>query len=132
MDPTLAKLSAISVIVIAAILVLILILLIVVLLQVRRAARETEKLIDSIRLQMAPVSCDLGLIVGDVKSIVQSVHRQLVVVEDGIETVHDMALRANAFQIGIQHRIEEHLFQIAAVFIGVKRGVEAVARFLGR
>lgn len=114
MNPTLATVLAISVTVIAAILVLILILLIPVLLQVHRTAREAEKLIDSVRLQVVPVSRDLGLIFRDVKSIVQSIHRQVDRVEDGIETVHDIAVRVKP------------LLQLAAVFGGVNRGVKAI------
>ena len=132
MNPTLATLLTISVTVIAAILVLILIFLIPVLLQVRRAAHEAEKLIDSVRLQVAPVSRDVGLISRDVKSIVQSIHRQVDRVEDGIETVHDMAVRAKEFQIEVQRRIEEPLLQIVSVFSGVIRGIESIASIFRR
>ena len=125
-------LMAISVTVIAAIMVLALIFLVPVLLQVRRTAREAEKLIDSARLQLAPVSHDVGLISRDVKSIVQSIHRQVDRVEDGLETVHDMAVRAREFQIEVQRRIEEPLLQLAAVLGGVKRGVEAFSSIFCR
>ena len=125
-------LMAISVTVIAAIMVLALIFQIPVLLQVRRTAREAEKLIDSVRVQVVPVSSDVGLISRDVKSIVQSIHRQVDRVEDGLETVHDMAVRAREFQIEVQRRIEEPLLQLAAVLGGVKRGVEAIAGIFRR
>jgi uncharacterized protein YoxC len=124
MNPTLATLLAISVAVIAVVLVLILIFLVPVLLQVRRTAHEAEKLIDSVRLQVAPVSRDLGLISRDVKSIVQSIQRQVDRVEGGIETVRDMAVRIKLFQ----RWVTEPLLQLAKVFVGVKRGVEAFAR----
>ena len=123
MNPTLAMLLTISVTVIAAILVLVLIFFIPVLLQVRRTAHEAEKLIDSVRLQVAPVSRDVvGLISRDVKNIVQSIHRQVDRVEDGIETVHDMAVRVKEFQLEVKRRIEEPLLQLAAVVGGVNRG----------
>ena len=125
-------LMAISVTVIAAITVLALIFQIPVLLQVRRTAREAEKLIDSVRLQVAPVSRDVGLISRDVKSIVQSIHRQVDRVEDGIGTVHDMALRLKEFQIEVQRRIEEPMLQLAAVLGGVKRGFEAISSIFRR
>jgi len=128
MNPTLATLLAISVAVIAVVLVLILIFSIPVLLQVCRTAHEAEKLIDSVRLQVAPVSRDLVLISRDVKSIVQSIHRQVDRIEGGIETVYDMAVRVKHFQ----RRIAEPLLQLARVFVGVKRGVEAFARFFFR
>jgi uncharacterized protein YoxC len=132
MNQTLAMLLTISVTVIAAILVVVLICLIPVLLQARRTAHEAEKLIDSVRLQVVPVSRDLGLIARDVKSIVQSIHRQVDHVEDGIESVHDMAVRVRQFQIEAQRRIEDPMLQLAAVFDGVKRGVEAIARIFHR
>lgn len=132
MNPTLATLLAISVTVIAAILVLILIFLIPVLLQVRRTAHEAEKLIDSVRLQVAPFSHDVTAISLEVKSVIQSIHRQVDRVEGGIETVRDIAVRVKEFQIEVQRRIAEPLFQLAAVFVGVKRGVEAFARIICR
>lgn len=132
MNPTLAMLLTISVTVIATILVLSLIFLIPVLLQVRRTAREAEKLLDSVRLQVAPVSHDVTAISLEVKSIIQSIHRQVDRVEGGIETVHDMAVRVKAFQIEVQRRIEEPLIQIAAVLYGVKRGVEAIGHIFSR
>jgi uncharacterized protein YoxC len=132
MNPTLATLLTISVTVIAAILVLVLIFFIPVLLQVRRTAREAEKLIDSVRLQVAPVSHDITAISQEVKSVIQSIHRQVDRVEDGIETVHDMAIRAKEFQLEVKRRIEEPLLQLAAVLGGVKRGVEAIASIFWR
>ena len=52
--------------------------------------------------------------------------------EDGIETVHDMAVRVKEFQMEVQRRIEEPLLQLSAVFGGVKRGVEAIASIFCR
>jgi len=132
MNPTLATLLTISVTVIAAILVLILIFFIPVLLQVRRTAHEAEKLIDSVRLQVSPVSRDITAISLELKSVIQSIHRQVDRVEDGIETVHDIAVRVKEFQIEIQRRIEEPMLQLAAVVGGVKRGVEAISSIFCR
>ena len=132
MNPTLATLLTINVTVIAAILVLVLIFFIPVLLQVRRTAHEAEKLIDSVRLQVAPVSHDITGISQEVKSVIQSIHRQVDRVEDGIETVHDMTIRAKEFQLEVKRRIEEPLLQLVAVLGGVKRGVEAIASIFWR
>lgn len=125
-------LMGVSVAVIAAVMVLVLIFLIPVLLQVRRTAKETEKLIDSVRVQVAPVSRDIGMISRDVKSIVQSIHRQVDRVEDGVEVVHDMAVGVRKFQLEVQRRIEEPLLQVAAVLGGIKKGIEAFARVFSR
>ena len=132
MNPMLATLLSISVTVIAAILVLILIFFIPVLLQVRRTAHEAEKLIDSVRLQVAPVSHEITAISRELRSVIQSIHRQVDRVEDGIETVHDMAVRAKEFELEVKRRIEEPLLQLAAVLGGVRRGVEAIASIFCR
>jgi len=63
---------------------------------------------------------------------VQSIHRQVNRVEDGIETVHDMAVRVKEFQLEVKRMIEEPLLQLAAVVGGVKRGVEAISNIFCR
>jgi len=129
---TMETLMAISFTVIAAIMVLALIFFIPALLQVRRTAQEAEKLIDSVRVQVAPISRDIGMISRDAKSIVQSVHRQIDRVEDGIETVHDMTLRVKEFQTQVQGRIEQPLLELAAVLGGIRRGVEGIGKIFCR
>ena len=132
MNPTLSTLLTISVTAIAAILVLVLIFFIPVLLQVRRTVHEAEKLIDSVRLQVAPVSREITTISRELRSVTQSLYRQVDRVEDGIETVHDMAVLAKEFQLEVKRRIEEPLLQLAAVLGGVKRGIEVMARIFYR
>ena len=125
-------LMAVSVAVIAGVMVLVLIFLIPVMLQVRRTSREAEKLIETIRIQVSPVSRDLGVITRDVKHIVQSVQRQVERVEDGVETVHDMALRVKAFQLDVQRKMERPLLNLLTVLEGMKKGMELVARVFSR
>lgn len=129
---TLIILKEIGIIMIAAILVVILLFLIPVLLQVRRTAREAEKLIDSVRLQVAPISRDIGFISRDIKNIVQSIHRQVDRVEDGVEIVNDMVVRARELQIEVQQKIEQPLLHLAAVLGGIKHGIESVVRVFCR
>ena len=128
MNPTLATLTAVSVTVIAAILVVVLLVCIPVLLQVRRTAREAEKLIDSVRMQVAPISRDIGFISRDIRGIIQTSHRQMDRVEGGIETLCDMATRAKEVENEILLRIEQPLLELAAVLGGIQQGIEAVKR----
>jgi hypothetical protein len=93
---------------------------ILALVQVRRTAREAEKL-------LASVTHEVGLISGGVKNLVRSVHEQTERVEDSIETFYDMAAWMKAFQSEVKPGIEETLFQLAAVLGGLRRGVEAVS-----
>ena len=129
---TLIILKEVSIVVMAVIMTLVLIFLIPVLFQIRRIAREAEKLIESVRPHVAPISRDIGMISRDTKSIVQSIHRQVDRVEDGIETVHDMAVRVTEFQRQVQRKVEVPLLQLAAVLGSVKNGVEAMARIICR
>ncbi len=126
MDPTLATLTAISLTIIAVILIVILVVSIPVLLQVRRTAREAEKLVDAVRMQVAPISRDIGLVSGEVRSIVQSIHRQVDRVQEGIETVHDMATHAKQFQNEIQQRIKQPLVQLEAIITTIRHGIEVM------
>jgi len=125
-------LMAISVTVIAAIMVLGLIFLIPVLLQVRQTAKEAEKLIDSVRVQVAPISRDIGLISRDVQSIAQFIRRQADRVETGIETVRDMAVRVKECQVEIQRRIVKPLGMLISILGGFKQGVGSMARIVSR
>ena len=125
---TLILLKEISIIIIAVSLVVVLFFLIPVFLQIRRTAREAEKLIDSVRVQVAPISRDIGLISRDIRAILQSFHRQVDRVEDGVEILSDMATRARSFQIEVQQKIEEPLLQLAAVLGGIKHGFESIIR----
>ncbi|WP_417909606.1 hypothetical protein [Candidatus Electronema sp. PJ] len=112
-------LLAVSVTVIAAIMMIRAVFEILALVQVRRAAREAEKL-------LASVSREVSLISSDVKSLVLSIHEQTERVEDSIATFHDVAAWMKAFQSEVKPGIEETLFQLAAVLGGVRRGLEAV------
>jgi methyl-accepting chemotaxis protein len=112
-------LLVVSVTVIAAVMVMRAVFEILALVQVRRAAREAERL-------LASVSREVGLVSSEVKSLVQFIQEQAERVEDSIETFHDMAAWMKAFQSEIKPGIEETLLQMAAVLGGVRRGVEAV------
>ena len=122
-------LMAISIAVIAFILVLTFIFSIPVLLQVRRTAREAEKLIDSVRVQAAPLSRDIGFISRDIRSIVQSVHRQVDKVEEGIVTVEEAAGRLREFEEAVLTIVGEPLLKLATLVSAVSRGIGAFLRF---
>jgi uncharacterized protein YoxC len=125
-------LLTISVTVIAASFVLFVAFLIPVLLQIRRTSRELEKLFDTARMQVTPLSHDLTAISLEIKSMLQSIRRQVDKVEDGITAVRDSALRLKEFQLEVQQMIEDPLIELAALVKGVSRGVEAFLRIFRR
>ena len=129
-DPSM--LLTISVVVIAASFVVLIIFLIPALLQLRRTSRELEKLMDTVRMQLVPLSHDLTAISLEVKEILQSLHRQVDKIEDGVTSVRDSVLRLRKFQEELQQIVEEPLLELASLMKGVIRGVEAFLRILRR
>jgi uncharacterized protein YoxC len=122
-------LLTISVTVIAASIVVVAIVLIPVILQIRRTAREAEKLLDTVRMQIVPLSHDLTVISKEVSGILQSIHRQVDRVEEGIATVRDAAERLREFEETVLTRVEEPLLELATLVSAVSRGVGAFLRF---
>ena len=122
-------LTAISVTVIAAIMVLGLIFMIPVLLQIRRTAREAEKLIDSVRVQVAPISRDIVLISRDVKSIVNPFIGRSIESRRGLKRCMIWRSGSKSFKSRFRRRIEEPLLQLVAVMGGIKRGLRLLLEF---
>jgi uncharacterized protein YoxC len=125
-------LVTISIIVIAASIVVFTLFLIPILLQVRRTSRELEKLIDTTRLQMVPLSHDLTAISSEVNGILKSLHRQMDKVEEGITSVRDVARNFQVFQMEIQRVVEKPLIELAVLIKGVVHGFEAIRSLLHR
>lgn len=125
-------LVTISITVIAASVVVFTLFLVPVLLQVRRTSRELEKLIDTARLQMVPLSHDLTAISSEVNGILKSIHRQMDKVEEGITSVRDVARNFQVFQMEIQRVVEEPLIELAALVRGLVHGFEALHSLLRR
>ena len=125
-------LLTISVTVIAASVVVFTVFLIPVLLQVRRTSRELEKLFDTARMQITPLSHDLTAISLEIKGIFQSIRRQVGKVEDGITSVRDAALRLKEFHAEIEQTIEGPLLELASLVKAVSRRAEAFLRIFHR
>ncbi len=125
-----STLQAISISVIAAIMVVAVITLIPVLLQVRRTAREAEKVLETVRTQILPLSHDLTLVSTEVKGILESLHRQFEKAEDSIIAVRDSAERLRDFEEEVLDRFGAPLFKLATLVGAVGKGVETFFRVL--
>ena len=124
-------LMTISVTVIAAIMVAAVLFLIPTLLQIRRTAHEVEKIIEAIRVQIAPLGHDLTITAQEINSILQSIHRQVDKVEDGINTVRDTAVRLREFEEGILRRFKP-LLEVTTLVSALRRGIETFIRMVRR
>jgi uncharacterized protein YoxC len=125
-------LLTISVTVIAVIMLVAVVFLIQVALQVRRTAREAEKFLETARTQIVPLSHDFTIISREVKGILESIHRQVENVEEGVAVVKDAAARMRDFQLGVQRRIEEPIIQFAALVSAVNHGVRTFLQIFRR
>jgi uncharacterized protein YoxC len=125
-------LQTISITVIAAAVVVVAIVLIPVVLQIRRTACEAEKLLETVRMEIIPLSHDLTVISKEVSSIVQSIHRQVEEVEEGIATVRDAAGRLREFEEAILTIAGGPLLKLPTVLSAVVRGIGAFVRFFRR
>ncbi len=122
-------LQTISITVIAAAIVVVAVVLIPVILQIRRTAREAEKLMETARMQLVPLSHDLTVISGEVSGILESVHRQVDRVEEGIATVQGAAQRLRDFEEAIITTVEHPLLELASLIRAVSRGFAAFVGF---
>jgi uncharacterized protein YoxC len=122
-------LQTISVTVIAASIVVVAIVLVPLILQVRRTAREAEKFLEMARMQIVPLSHDLTVISKEVSGIVQSIHRQVEKIEEGVATVQDAARRLREFEETVVAIFEEPLLKLATLVSAVSRGIMAFLRF---
>jgi uncharacterized protein YoxC len=123
-------LQTISVTVIAASIVVVAIVLIPVILQIRRTARQAEKLLEAVRMEIVPLSHDLTIISKEISSILQSIHRQVEKVEEGIATVQGAAERLRDFEEAALTIVEAPLVKLAALVSAAGRGIGTFVRFL--
>jgi uncharacterized protein YoxC len=121
--------QTISITVIAASIVVVAIVLIPLILQIRRTAREAEKLLETARTHIVPLSHDLTVISKEVSSIVQSIHRQVDTLEEGIASVRDAAERLRDFEESALTIVEAPLVKLATLVSAASRGVGAFLRF---
>ena len=119
----------ISVTVIAVFIVVFVMGLLITLVQIRRTAKEAEKLMETTRLQIAPITHDLTIVVNDVKRIVQSIQNQMGLVEHGIGEIKDTVVRINKFEKVIQEKLEQPIIEFATLISAFSKALRAFIEF---
>ncbi len=125
-------LTSISVTVIAAFVVIFVIALIPVLIQVRRTAKEAEKLLETTRLQIAPVAHDVVRVVDDVRDIVKQVQRQMGKVEESVDAVRDTVVKLRDVETLLRDRVEKPLLGIVGTVGALVKGVRVFLDYIRR
>ena len=115
----------ISVAVIAFFVVVFVIGLLFVFVQIRRTAKEAEKLLDTSRQQIAPITHDLAIILNDTKKIVESIQSQVGKVEHGVDQFKETAVRINEFEKMVQQKIEQPILELSVLVTAISKALRA-------
>lgn len=113
---------SVSVAVIAGLILINTIFLVAVLIKAVKAFGEAQRLLEMVRLQIAPITHDVTQIISDVRSIVRTAEKEMVKVEDSITAVRDTTRNLREFEALIQERIERPLLDITAVLSALIKG----------
>jgi uncharacterized protein YoxC len=123
-------LTSISVTIIAGFVVIFVIALIPVLVQIRRLAKEAERLLEATRQQIVPLSHDVVRVVDDIGDLVKQGQRQMVKVEDSVNAVRETALKLRDVESLFKDRIEKPLLNLIAVVAALIKGTRALVKHM--
>jgi len=87
-------------------------------------------LLETVRMEIVPLSHDLTIISKEISSILQSIHRQVEKVEEGIAVVGGAAERLRDFEETALTIVEGPLVRLATLVSAASRGIGAFVRFL--
>lgn len=113
---------SVSLAVIAGLILINTIFFVVALIKAIKAFGEAQKLLEMVRLQIAPISHDVTQIISDVRSIVRTAEKEMVKIEDSITAVRDTTHNLKEFEAMIQERIERPLLDVTAVISALVKG----------
>jgi len=119
----------ISVAVIASFIVIFVIGALIVFVQIRRVAKEAEKLIDTTRQQVTPLSHSFNLIVHDSQKIVRSVQSQVGKVEKGVDEIQQIAVRIGEFEKQVEEKIQQPFLELVAMVAAFFKAVQVFVGF---
>jgi len=111
-----------SVMLIAGLLLLSTIFLVVFLVKAFKTFSEAQKLLETARLQLTPISHDVTRITTEVRGILTSVQKDLDKVGDSLDHVRDTTRNLKEFEYMIQERIQEPLLEITTLLSALIKG----------
>ncbi len=115
-----------SVVVIAAVMVLTCLALIVTLFYIIRVAKSVERLTETVRPHIAPISHDIALITQKSATIIESVQRQTLMVEESVDNVRAMSRNVRRFEENLLDKIAIPFVKLSHMSGAIIRGFEAV------
>ena len=125
-------LTSISVTVIAAFIVLFVSFLLPLLVQLRRTAKEGEKLLETARGQIVPLSHDVIKLVDDLQDLVDQGKRQMGKVDEGVSALRDTAVKLRDVETLFKDKVEEPLHNLIALLAALVKGTRAFLEYIKR
>ncbi|MBN2088207.1 DUF948 domain-containing protein [candidate division KSB1 bacterium] len=113
----------ISVVIIAAFIVILILVLIPVLVQIFRAVRQAEKLLETVRQHVPPIAHDLAIMLHDARDISSSTNRQVAKIEDSVNKFKN-------FERIFETKIIRPFLELIAVLSGLMKGLNVFVRHL--
>lgn len=113
---------SISVAVIAALMFIITVFIVAAAVRAFKAFGEAQKLMETVRFQIAPITHDLTQILSHVRTITRAAESQIEKINESVTAVRDTARNIKDFEALIQERIERPLLDITAVFSALLKG----------
>jgi len=115
-----------SVVVIAAVMVLTCLALIVTLFYIIRVAKSVERLTETIRPHIAPISHDITLITQKTATIMESVQRQTLMLEESVDNVRAMSRSVRHFEENLLDKMALPFVKLSHMGNAIVRGFETV------
>ena len=115
----------ISVAVIAFFVVIFVIGLLFVFIQLKRTAKEAEKLLETARQHIVPLSHDVTIVVNDTKRIVASIQKQMGMVEQGVGEVKDTVSRITEFEKKLHDKLEQPILDVATFASAISKAIKS-------
>jgi uncharacterized protein YoxC len=115
-----------SVVVIAAIMVLTWVALVVVLFYVIRLIKSIQRLTETVRPHIAPISHDLTIITQKTARVLESVQRQTLMIEESVDNVRQISRNVKDFEEHLLTKIALPAVKLSQWGNAIKRGFDAV------
>ncbi|HNW58861.1 MAG TPA: DUF948 domain-containing protein [bacterium] len=120
-----------SVVVIAAVMVLTWVALIVTLFYVIRLIKSIQRLTETIRPHIAPISHDITVITQKTARVLESVQRQTLMIEESVDNVRQLSRNVKDFEQHVLEKLALPAVKLSRLGQGIKRGFDAVFGLLG-
>jgi uncharacterized protein YoxC len=116
----------ISVIVVAAFMSLTCIVFMIALFYIIRAVRSIERLSETVRPHVAPISHDITIITQKAAGIMESVQRQTAMVEESVTSLRDASRSVRQFQQTLLEKVSLPAVRLSRLAQAIRVGFETI------